>query len=97
MTVQKFQQTLAQKSPPTELSFHLQSLWYDAIGNWEKAHELIQDETDAFSAHLHAYLHRKEGDRGNAAYWYRRSGVPFPNLTLEQEWYQLVEIALQKG
>jgi hypothetical protein len=26
---------------------------------------------------VHAYLHRKEGDQDNAAYWFRRAGQPF--------------------
>ena len=27
-------------------------------------------------AWVHAYLHRKEGDAGNAGYWYTRAGQP---------------------
>jgi hypothetical protein len=52
----------------------LLALWWDAQGDWEKAHEVAQDVAGADGAWVHAYLHRKEGDLGNAAYWYRRAG-----------------------
>lgn len=39
---------------------------------------------------VHAYLHRKEGDPSNAAYWYRRAGIgPFTG-SLAEEWETLV-------
>jgi hypothetical protein len=50
----------------------LQALWWDARGEWERAHALAQiNEGDPRSAWVHAYLHRKEGDLSNAAYWRR--------------------------
>jgi hypothetical protein len=42
------------------------------------------------AARIHAYLHRKEGDQWNADYWYKRVGEKRPNLTLEEEWNELV-------
>ena len=68
------------------MSNYLQSLWYDATGDWEKAHRLIQDVNDKTAAWIHAYLHRKEGDIGNADYWYSRAGRSRPNLSLGKEW-----------
>jgi hypothetical protein len=90
MNLQEFRQCLNQNNPPHSISIHLQALWYDAQNNWEKAHELIQDETDAMSSRIHAYLHRKEGDTANAGYWYRRAGTTPARVSLEQEWEQLV-------
>ena len=52
----------------------LAALWWAAKGEWDKAHEIVQDEDDADAAWVHAYLHRVEGDLGNAGYWYRRAG-----------------------
>ena len=43
-------------------------------GNWEKAHNIAQDIETNDGSWIHAYLHRVEGDLGNAAYWYRRAG-----------------------
>ncbi len=65
------------------------ALWHDARGDWRKAHELAQAESSADGSHVHGYLHRKEGDDGNAAYWYARAGVSFPTVSLEEEWEQL--------
>ena len=76
---------------PRQFDPCLQALWHDARGDWNTAHEIVQrlDTTDA--ARIHAYLHRKEGDQGNARYWYRQAGSVFPeNTTLEQERESLV-------
>jgi len=43
---------------------------------------------------IHAYLHRKEGDKFNAGYWYRMAGKTFPNKNLEEEQRELVEYFL---
>lgn len=77
-------------NPPDGLSVYLTALWYDARGNWNKAHELIQDLNDANAAWIHAYLHRKEGDVWNADYWYRRAGRKRPPVSLNEEWESLV-------
>ena len=74
MDKQDFIDSAKLPSPPSGISVYLQSLWYDAKGDWDKAHELIQDLPDSKAALLHAYLHRKEGDQWNAEYWYRKAG-----------------------
>ena len=89
-TTTAFKQSTAADSPPQDASIYLQALWYDARGDWEKAHTLIQDVEDKDAAWIHAYLHRKEGDNGNADYWYRRAGKNRPPLSLENEWEQIV-------
>ncbi|RYY57569.1 MAG: hypothetical protein EOO09_02225 [Chitinophagaceae bacterium] len=86
----KFRETLQNRQPETGQNIYLQALWYDAKGDWERSHELIQDLPDPASARIHAYLHRQEGDQGNALYWYRRAGVPAFNGSLEAEWEKLV-------
>ena len=40
---------------------------------------------------MHAYLHRKEGDQGNAAYWYNRAGKPVCREPLDAEWLGIAE------
>lgn len=94
MTYHNFIDSLQQDTVPAGLDLHLQSLWQDARGNWESAHALIQDEEDRFSARIHAYLHRKEGDRFNADYWYQRAGIRRPEVSLEEEWQLLVKAVL---
>ncbi len=40
---------------------------------------------------VHAYLHRKEGDQSNAAYWYNRAGKPVCREPLDAEWLAIVK------
>jgi len=47
-------------------------------GEWEKAHPIVQDDDSAFGCWGHGIVHMYEGDLGNARYWYRRAGRPFP-------------------
>jgi hypothetical protein len=74
----------------------LLALWWDAHGDWEKAHNVAQDVDAAEGAWVHAYLHRKEGDLANAAYWYRRAGRPVASGDLNVEWQQIVEELLAR-
>ncbi|MDD5198632.1 MAG: hypothetical protein PHC88_02420 [Terrimicrobiaceae bacterium] len=76
----------AAEAEPTGLSNALTALWCDAHGDWNKAHRLVQDDAGPDAAWVHAYLHRKEGDEGNAHYWYRRARRDFFNGSLEDEW-----------
>ena len=91
MTFEQFQQSVSQSSPPSDISKHLESLWYDAKGDWEKSHNIIQDLSDSNSSWIHAYLHRKEGDIWNADYWYNRAGKTRPAITLDEEWEEIAK------
>lgn len=89
MNINGFKESLASNQEPAQASVYLKALWHDAKGDWEKAHELIQDLPDKNAAWIHAYLHRKEGDVWNADYWYRNAGRQRPALSLQEEWEQL--------
>ena len=89
-----FRQSLAGNAAPDGLGSVLRALWYEAKGDWNRAHEIVQDEEGAEAAWVHAYLHRKEGDLSNAGYWYRRAGKPVSNLALSEEWKAIVEALL---
>jgi len=89
LTLAEFSETLSSASPPAGVPATLLALWHDAKGHWDRAHEVAQDIDDEDGAWIQAYLHRKEGDPGNAAYWYRRAGKPVARLTLEEEWKQI--------
>ena len=93
MQFEDFKGSLNTSDPPQGSSY-LQSLWYDAKGNWSKAHEIIQNIEDKNAAWIHAYLHRKEGDTGNADYWYRRAGRKRPDIALSEEWAEIVKTFL---
>lgn len=91
MDVTGFRATLAQTEPPAELSLALQTLWWDAKGDWTRAHECAQKDEGTTGSSVHAYLHRKEGDLSNARYWYNRAGRSPATGTLDTEWNVLVE------
>jgi len=88
--------TLFLDHPPPEWNTWIQALWWDAKGDWDHAHELVDGPMDAISAHIHAYIHRKEGDEWNAGYWYRKAGKsPFKG-SLSEEWEHLVNAYFEK-
>lgn len=82
------------KAGADEFEGALLALWWDAQGDWERAHEVAQEIEDASGSWVHAYLHRKEGDLANAGYWYRRAGREVGRGSLEVEWGQIVEAML---
>lgn len=91
MTLAELKDSLKNEQPPQGLSIYLLSLWYDGRGDWDKAHSLVDSLGGKDAAHVHAYLHRKEGDYANAGYWYMRASQKRPVIDLEQEWEILVE------
>jgi len=91
MNFDSFQSSLSSPEPPAALNVYLRALWYDGNGNWQKAHELVQDIEDKTAARLHAYLHRKEGDAWNANYWYNKADTRMPGYSLQKEWEELVK------
>ncbi|MDX1930991.1 MAG: hypothetical protein SFU56_00145 [Capsulimonadales bacterium] len=84
-TLDSFKATLTDPEPSVRLT-PLQALWWEAKGEWHKAHDLLQDDNSPAGSWVHAYLHRKEPDPANAAYWYRRAGQPVAAGSFEEEW-----------
>lgn len=90
MKLHEFRQSLNATEPPAGLSRALAGLWWDAKGDWKRAHESAQQDEGIEGSWVHAYLHRKEGDLGNATYWYRRAGKPVCGEPLDAEWVGIV-------
>src|SRR5215469_11298590 len=97
MTLEEFRESLSLAAPPAGADLALTGLWWDAKGNWERAHESAQQDEGAAGSWVHAYLHRKEGDSSNAAYWYRRAGKPPARSSLDQEWIEIAESLLSNS
>lgn len=91
MNYSEFADSLSKANPPENLSDVLVALWHERKGNWDKAHDIVQDMPTRDASWVHAYLHRKEGDSGNASYWYGRADKKFPNVSLDEEWEALVK------
>jgi hypothetical protein len=99
MSFEELRESVTRDSvPPAIAPLAVQGLWYDARGDWERAHQCAQDDHSRDGSWVHAYLHRKEGDLGNAGYWYSRAGkrTPAANVTLETEWEEIAR-ALTKS
>jgi len=90
MTSLDFKTSLAGTAPAPHLDAPLAGLWWAGKGDWDRAHKIVQDEPTAEAAWVHAYLHRVEGDLGNAGYWYRRAGRPAADDAVEAEWERIV-------
>lgn len=91
MKYQAFIDSLQTGACPDGVAPCLQALWYDANGEWDTAHEIVQAMDDVMAARIHAYLHREEGDEWNSRYWHRQAGSVFPeDMSLEEEWDALV-------
>jgi len=91
MTAEEFRGTLHQDAPPDGSTAPMAALWWDAKGDWARAHGLVDELETAEGMAVHAYLHRKEGEAWNADYWYKRAGRQYHRAKLEDEWMALVE------
>ena len=96
MNLRQFQDSTAASEPVSELPLALTALWWDAEGDWAKAHECAQQSESPDHAWVHAYLHRKEGDIDNARYWYGRAGRSVFSGSLEEEWKEIAKELLDR-
>lgn len=96
MKLADFRDSLGSATPPEGLSLELTALWHAARDGWDGAHKLVQNESSADAAWVHAYLHRVEGDLDNAGYWYRKARRPKSTAALEAEWAEIASALLAK-
>jgi hypothetical protein len=96
MITADFKSSLSSAAPSPSVSPPLAALWWAAKGDWNKAHAIVQDEEGVDAAWVHAYLHRVEGDLGNAGYWYRQAGKPVAAGAVEVEWERMVSTMLDE-
>ena len=92
-----FKASLSGAAPAPGLDAPLAALWWAAKGRWDEAHKIVQDEKTADAAWVHAYLHRVEGDLGNAGYWYRRAAKPAAAGPIDTEWEWIASALLGAG
>ena len=96
MDLTEFRKSLSGRTPPAGSSELLEALWYEAHGDWQRAHKIAQSQKGRAAAAVHAYLHRKEGDLSNADYWYERAGRARSRAPLDHEWQALAADLLKK-
>jgi hypothetical protein len=97
MTLAELNASLKAPAPPRGLAPPLQSLWWAAKGDWDKAHGIVMKDDSRAAAWVHAYLHRVEGDLPNAGYWYRTAGKSIAAGPLEAEWAAIAAALLGGG
>jgi len=97
MTLEEFHKSLNSELPPEDLTLSLAALWWDAKGDWTKAHESAQQDEGPAGAWVHAYLHRKEEDLSNAGYWYGRAGKPQGRIPFDEEWAEIVNALVSEN
>ncbi|MDQ8187955.1 hypothetical protein [Pelagicoccus sp. SDUM812002] len=97
MNLQEFTESVESDAAPEGMDGALSALWWDAKGDWNQAHEHAQDAGNREGDWVHAYLHRKEGDEGNAGYWYSRASQPFFEGSLADEWRHIAGTLLGEG
>ena len=91
-----FRDSLELESPADIWPEALKAVWWAANGNWENSHNIAQDIPSDVGNWIHAFLHRQEGDKWNAGYWYSRANRDFPVSTLEEELNTIVEYILKR-
>jgi hypothetical protein len=97
MTLDEFRASLKGNGPPGGLTAPLEALWHAARGVWDRAHGICQQqEGEPSHDWVHAYLHRVEGDLGNAGYWYRRAGRRRGDGSLDAEWAEIAGTMLDR-
>ena len=96
MDIGAFRTSVQCDAPAGKLSAPLQALWWDAKGDWSRAHGLVDALESTNGMAVHAYLHRKEGEQWNADYWYRRAGHRYHRDKLEDEWEALARGLLEE-
>ena len=97
MTLAAFCDMLSDIAPPEDVPSACRALWYAGRGNWDAAHALVQDGASLEDCEVHGYLHRREGDAANAAYWYRQAGRPVASGPLEAEWQAMAQRMLSRS
>ncbi len=90
MTADELRATLRDASSPQGLPALVEAMWWEARGEWERAHVIAQDIATRDAAWVHAYLHRREGHEGNAGYWYRQAGRRVNQGSFADEWAAIV-------
>jgi hypothetical protein len=94
MDFEAFKISTLREEPPADLGPAIAGLWWDAKGDWAKAHESAQQDESPVGAWVHAYLHRKEGDVSNATYWYSRAGKRPSQAAFDEEWSEIIAALL---
>lgn len=68
-----------------------------AAGEWQRAHEIVQEDKSALAAWMHGIVHTIEGDLDNARYWYRKAHRAFPGPEAVQAEIAAARVEMRGG
>jgi Tfp pilus assembly protein PilF len=85
-------------SKPSRAAAHsdalARALDFLAAGEWQRAHEIVQEEKSTLGSWLHGIVHTIEGDLDNAQYWYRKAKREFPGAGAVKQEIAAARLAL---
>jgi hypothetical protein len=81
----RYDRAVAMSEPDPRTGALVRAVEHLEAGAWQAAHAIVQDDDSTLAAWLHGIVHTLEGDLGNARYWYRRAGRPFPGRDAVQQ------------
>lgn len=96
MDFNSFKKSVNDEYPSPGVNGLLKAMWYTANNEWNAAHRIAQENDSIYGSWVHAYLHREEGDTGNASYWYAQAGKMMPETSLESEWDEITKELIEK-
>ena len=67
-----------------------------AGGDWQGAHEIVQDESSSAACWAHGIVHIMEGDISNARYWYRQAKRPYPREPSVENEIQELKLEIER-
>ena len=92
MQYEEFIKLTKESEPSDKLAeIHL-AIWYAVKDNWDMAHNIVQDLNTETASWIHAYLHRVEGDIGNAHYWYNRARKEPSSESIKSELDDIIKL-----
>jgi len=77
MTLDDFRQSLTAAEPPTELTLALVGLWWDAKGDWKRAHESAQRDEGPDGSWVHLTFIARKAIRATQPIGMVGRGSPF--------------------
>lgn len=98
MSLIEFQAAIDQNLVPAEFTDLEKTLWFAKKNNWEEAHRIcVAYENEPKFDRIHAFLHRQEGDKFNAKWWYNKLKINIPTVSLEEELEEIIFNNLYNG
>ncbi len=85
---------MSKPAKPAQAEALATALQHLAAGEWQRAHEIVQEDKSTLAAWMHGIVHTIEGDLDNAQYWYRKAKREFPGAGAVKDEIAAARLAL---